>query len=489
MAVVDGFEHDLFLSYSWKDDDVVLENWERGWVGRFRKSLGKRLEQIIGKPMDIWWDKQRDSLPGNVKVEILVDSLKQTTALVAILSRAYLESKWCKLELEEFQANCRDHSIANLGPKHRIFKVLKARMDLDEQPEPIRNLLGYEFFRWNEERSRSTEMFQDKVDGRDYLERLDDLVHDIRDLFELAEGAGPKGVVFVAEVSEDLRAERDEIVRYLKQDKVQVLPEEPLPLSGARLRSKVREVLEKSAFSIHLLGGEYGLIPQGEEVSLEAIQLDLALSGPLGSGRRLVWHPESLSDRQTELLAGFENRFDGVELYIQDLEKLKTGIKDETRGPQEVEQAEELGPGALVDFNPYIYLLRQEADLEASARLRETLEHEGLVVVEPLCDDEEKARKSFQETYLGMSIGAVLFWGGGATAWCQQSLLALRVAARSSQRGSAGPLALGVYLAPGNSPEKDRFRARDAAVFDGRSCFPGEALARFVEDLKARVFF
>ena len=62
MAHVDGFEHDIFISYAHVDDSSVAGE---GWVTAFAKRLQLALERRIGRlnSVNIWRDKRR--LEGN----------------------------------------------------------------------------------------------------------------------------------------------------------------------------------------------------------------------------------------------------------------------------------------------------------------------------------------------------------------------------------------------------------------------------------------
>ena len=64
MAYIDGFEHDIFISYAHVDDLTASED-EEGWVTSFIEHLKVALGQRFGNfdCVKIWRDKRR--LEGN----------------------------------------------------------------------------------------------------------------------------------------------------------------------------------------------------------------------------------------------------------------------------------------------------------------------------------------------------------------------------------------------------------------------------------------
>ena len=82
-----------------------------------------------------------------------------------------------------------------------------------------------------------------------------------------------------------------------------VLPDRPLPLVGKECEEAVREQLDRSDLSIHLIGRNYGLIPEGTTESIVVIQNELAIERGARSGfSRLVWLPPGLVSEEEKQL-------------------------------------------------------------------------------------------------------------------------------------------------------------------------------------------
>jgi hypothetical protein len=85
------YEHDLFISYRRSDED-----WVRWTRENFSRALGSLLRPGIGK-VRIFQDEQIET--GASWPNQLALSLSRSRLMVAVLSRDYFESQWCRLEL------------------------------------------------------------------------------------------------------------------------------------------------------------------------------------------------------------------------------------------------------------------------------------------------------------------------------------------------------------------------------------------------------
>ena len=89
-------------------------------------------------------------------------------------------------ELDEFLHRAEATSGTQVGTKSRVFKVLKTPVQLDEQPEPLRSLLGYEFYEESPTDHRVREYLLNPAPEErwKFYARVDDLAHDIARLLE-----------------------------------------------------------------------------------------------------------------------------------------------------------------------------------------------------------------------------------------------------------------------------------------------------------------
>lgn len=102
MSKTAAFERDIFISYAHLDNEALTEE-EKGWVSAFDNALQKRLGQLLGRKPDIWRDRK---LQGNdIFGDEIVAQFLKLKVMISIISPRYLESEWCRRELEEFPQN------------------------------------------------------------------------------------------------------------------------------------------------------------------------------------------------------------------------------------------------------------------------------------------------------------------------------------------------------------------------------------------------
>src|SRR6202044_663693 len=204
-----------------------------------------------------------------------------------------------------------------------------------------------EFFQIDPQSGRVREL--DEVFGtdaqRDFWMKLDDLAHDIAALLEILQCESPdaipclqaikKEAVFLAETTADLRDQREAIRRDLQQHGYIVLPARGLPLVASEMKTSLEEDLAQCRMSIHLVGRNYGFVPEGSSVSLLEIQNELAIErGKQGDFMRLLWIPAGQQvedDRQARVIDQF--RMDprmqtGADLLETFFEDLRTVVHD-----------------------------------------------------------------------------------------------------------------------------------------------------------------
>jgi hypothetical protein len=113
--------------------------------------------------------------------DIHANTLSQVALLVAVITPQYVKSAWCLNELSAFM-----ESAPTRGGRSRVFKVVKSPVPTEEEPEGLRDFIGYQFFEYDGESGRPREFSPEVRPARDirYWEKLDDLAYDIKQMLE-----------------------------------------------------------------------------------------------------------------------------------------------------------------------------------------------------------------------------------------------------------------------------------------------------------------
>lgn len=486
------FEGDAFISYAHLDNIGLVEG-HKGWVANLHRALEVRVGQLLGKSAHIWRDPK---LQGNDLFEItLVEKLKHVAVLVTVVSPRYVKSEWTLRELREFLIAVDDQGGVNVGGQARIFKVLKTPVPIDKLPDELKMVLGYEFFTIEPETGKVREL--DEVFGaeaqRQFWTRLDDLAHDIVSLLERIDrgddetgppsppanlpmaaavtqaviaAAASKGTVYLAQTTSDLRDQADQLRRDLLQHGYTVVPTTPLPQVADEAEAAIRDHLANCRLSVHLIGRNYSLVPEGGLHSLIEMQHDLAAERSRDPQfHRLAWVPDGQQvsdDRQRQVIERIaldprgDSRADFLETMFEDL---RTAVRERlTLAPK----AEALAPAAADRPVPLLYLIADQRDAETIQPWADALFDQGFEVIRPLFDGDESEIREYHEESLRLCDGVLIFHGAASEIWLQRKLRELQKAPGYGRTRPKPPV--GVCLVGARTPDKERFRSHDAVV-------------------------
>jgi hypothetical protein len=482
-------EDAVFISYT-HIDNLPFGPDHLCWISHLHEQLTCRVEQLYGEHATVWRDEK---LHGNdVFAESLVDRLATVAVLVSVCSPRYLHSEWCRRELDEFLHSAEVGSGAQVGTKSRVFKVLKTPVPFDEQPEPLRSLLGYEFYEESpiDHRVREYLLNPAPEERWKFYARVDDLAQDIaRLLEELAhDGRLPHApptsgrTIYLAASTSDVASHRDNLKRELERRGHRILPRETLPLAVEDLTAAVNDDLSHAELSIHLLGSRYGARPENEDRSIPHLQLDLARDVAAGGKLvQLIWIPEGLDiadDEQAALLSDLQsaNIGRGVEVVRAPLEAFKAHVLDQLRPPPEPPVDPVLPQGCT-----RVYLAHDRGDQGAIGPLHAELERLGCMVLLPLGEGTDVEAREVHEAAMVLSDAVIIYYGTASEHWVRMRLFDILKAPewgrRQPFRGTA------VWIGEPTTPHKLAYETDEAMVLHGTAGAPRAVLEPFVAQL------
>ncbi len=508
------FNKDIFISYAHIDDEPMIPG-EPGWISELHRSLELRLSQLLGYRPVIWRDKH---LTGNDQFgNEIIQQLNEIAILVSVHSPRYIKSEWCMREVTEFYKISENNIGAFIGNKCRILKVIKTPVELSHQAEIIQGLLGYEFYKMDADSGRAVEY--GNLYGKEYQlaywSKLNDLAYDIAALLTEIEkkknaetalkpvqtlstpAAGsatktndgvkaPQGI-YLAETSSDIKENREAIKRHLSEKGYQVLPDKNLPLEAHEYETDVNNALRCCELSVHMIGSNFGLVPEGTNKS--RIQLQNEIAAALSSEKkmpRVIWMPAEIragDERQSaflEELKRSDRLLSGADLLIGPLEDLKFAIEDKLQKPEQEtnfpESGKEDGNGVKK-----IYLICDQPDSQAIRPVEDALFNKGFEVIIPAFDgDQTELRLDHQEN-LKSCDAVLIYYGAGNELWLRAKTRDLMKAAGYGRRQ---PLKVKtVCVAEPLTPQKERFRSHEVQVISiaGNNL---EAIDEFVKELE-----
>ena len=497
------FQRHLFISYA-HIDNVPLSEQHQGWITRFHSTLSAMLNMRLGRKAEIWRDSK---LTGNdIFADEIVQQFPMTELLISVVTPRYAESEWCTREVKEFCKCAEATGGLVVDNKSRALKVIKMPVD-DEGPLPpvMREALGYPFYEFDEQQvPLELDPAYGEEFNRKYNLKLAKLAYDIAGLIKKIEApaataskpsetpatatATSKPTIYLAECSFDRRSAREALESELRLHGYPVLPDVQLPKSEEEYIAAVKNFLDRSELSIHLVGAKYGVVPDGpSEKSVTILQNELAIERHKRGGlRRIISLPEgtkSESAAQQEfierLLKDAELQL-GADLVTGEIEDLKGVMHAVLKKMQKPEP-----PPVERQGSRLIYLLCDERDRQATIPVRKFLKGRGCEVQIPLFEGDAATIRQSNQDLLAECDAVILFYGNGDEAWKRSVGSELKKA--GAYRAAKPLLASYIYLAePTTESKRELIELEEPNLINGLQGFSETEMLKFINGLDGR---
>jgi hypothetical protein len=540
-----NFEHDVMISYAWRDNQPPPMSKQEGWVSSLQEGLEFWLKQLMPRASRIWRDKNQ--MPGNkVFADELDEAVRKCAVLLTVLSEPYLSSEWCNRELQTFLKNAPLQGGLRVDNDYRVLKINKLPVERSAIPDELNLTTGFDFYEIDPETrlpmpidpsfgDAERERFIKKVYSvavvlAKLLRGIDEnglgkttrpqAVPDpaissqpekpaappVPSQHDQDKAAAPGGLtVYLPHTTKDLRDIRDELVAELMRRNCTVLPQEQGHFDDVEeFRRAVTQDLAKSDVAIHIIGARYGIVLDGTTQSVTELQNDWAAAESRLRGlRRLIWLPKDMGEVAgtqaafIERLRSDRSALEGADLMQDSAEVFKGQVHELLHAKP---QAASAPPSAGLQ----IYLLHEESDKEAVRALRRQfknltihskqlhLSHQGNEVrlILPVFDGDASTTRALQRQHLMECDAVIIFWHGGSQAWVESSLNEIRKApAQGRNKPFAAPHM--VYLSGEKTTAKedwclddqDGLLAADVKTVLGMDSAPAATLADYFQQL------
>jgi hypothetical protein len=284
----------IFISYSRPDDERFGKN-AHGWVTAFADNLRKALRhQRGGRAFEVWMDHQLQ--PEKSLTTALSAELHKASALLAMLSPTYLDSAWCKGELDGF--------VGRFGGRHdeRVFLAEFLPDDWAELHPAVHGLVPRRFWERGIDQSAPMTLGFPTPDDADrlYWNELRELAHAIGRRLARDEGAEqgaapPK--VWIASPTDDQRNKVVELSGYLRQMGCELVQTEAVLFTprGADAEAQLKAALGNVDLMVQLYGPHAGRVFDDIGESVTALQWRVAQQVSQSNGRPLLaWRSPDL---------------------------------------------------------------------------------------------------------------------------------------------------------------------------------------------------
>lgn len=258
-------EYDVFVSYAHADDWALQED-KPGWVHHLVKVLRRHLQLHLGRPPSCYLDDQL-ALGGDIPGKLL-RAIERSRILLLVLTPSYLNSKWCQSELAVF--------VERTGRRpESVFIAEAIPIEPTKWPESLRALEIKRAQFWQKDPTDLPERLDFLLEEHQtaYARCVNRLASFIKDRILEPEPRPSKGDVWIAEPTDDVRKEWNELAAALDQAGWRVLPQSDYPIhEHGPFTMRLRGHLQSAALFVQLIGAYEGRRVEGDSSPLPLVQ-------------------------------------------------------------------------------------------------------------------------------------------------------------------------------------------------------------------------
>jgi hypothetical protein len=478
------FDIDVLIVFA--DNDNQSNKSELGWVSQFKKFLGLMLNQVLGENANIMLKAEYDNMTS--------PTLSNVGVLVTILSKDFVQSGKCQEHVDSF------YKAIESSPKNRnrVFKVFRSPLSNQEQPQRLRELLGYDMYQLDPDSGEIreyTDYFSTEAE-RQYWMKMVDLAYDIFDTLVFLKDDSAKTeirnifkrkTIYLAETGHDLSVQRNIIKRELQRHGYVVLPNQTLPGNLRDLELIARKDIAESNLSIHLIGSSYGEIPTGSDRSVVDLQNKLAAEKSVKAKEnneeftRLIWISPNLANANERQKSFIENikrdveAQEGAEILQTPLEDFKNIMREEL--VESEERKVESVDGRSV------YLMHDRIDVQDVKPIREVLEKSGFRVLVPEFEGELLDLRKKHIENLKTFDAAIIYKGRVNEQWVRMKALDLLKAPGFGRKKPI--MGKAILTAPGSTMNVDSFRSQNLRVIESDPDRTAASIKSFLQEFNS----
>jgi hypothetical protein len=382
------FVQDIFISFAHVDDQPFAHQ-EKGWITHFTNHLRNELSRKLGRKDNYsFWKDFR--LQGNDAVTPEIEKqVAEAETLLILFSPGWMASPWCQKELEIFRNTHPDLS-------KRIFVIELDRVDLQDKPVIMQDLLNYPFWRQTDkDRVRQLGYPVPQANDSDYFERLVDLSHDLAKTLKILQATSPatpeppKATVYVAPVDYPLYSYRANLISELGQFGIEALP------SGNELDNNMDANLAKCSHFVQLLDAHYTMrVPFNQHFTAETTGKPI-----------LQWRDPKLDYTGGHVPEEQKKLLEGKTVIAAPLSDFIRMVRDAVL-PKHAQPDDE---PPRVNGEKMVFVHASQDDFESAYQVAQALKARGYGIALPRYQGEpERIRKSIERGYLSCDVMLVL---------------------------------------------------------------------------------
>lgn len=321
MALIPGYEYDIFISYAHADNASETSEGD-GWIDQFYQYLETKLSKH-SENIKIWWDsKQLDG--SQVFDKTIKHAIDNSAIMVCLNSRRYAESDYCQKELQHFRKKAAGEETGLLvGDRSRIINVLLFNIHYDDWLSEFEGTSGFKFH--DEGDYGDPLSVEAKEPFSEQMKLLRNALVKMMEEFEseVIEPPPPpppsEFTIYFGEINDSLVDRRDGIISELEGKGYLILKGDPSNATAKEHEKQTREAIDSAQLAVHLLGEFPGRkIADDPETRYIQKQVEIGMESPTP---QLIWLSNDL------YAPGIENEEHRV--FLTSLEDGSLSVRDQ----------------------------------------------------------------------------------------------------------------------------------------------------------------
>ena len=460
----------------------------KNWVDTLQRNMALRLQQLTACSVNV------------VVLEPQTDTDNQWNdtnsepfdVLLPLYSTHFYHSDTAIRFTQQIQQNL-SHS------QTPCFALFRQPLDEASLPTAIQLHNRFHFWRKDPERER-IQMFEpgNSETERFFWGKIDDCANEIYAHWLKKEGISEPNtaahghiqseqvVVYLAECSADMSNYRDLLKRDLNDKGVLVLPETALPTQISEFNAALKPLLLQCDFSVHMLGTDYGSIPEGSNRSNVEIQNDLAeewLSKE--DKKRLLWVPEGIiptDERQRILIDDAKTSMKSTgsaEVVVGVIEIFKS-VVHETVNRIKFQKRKLFSSQESEKARPKLYVICDFHDREELLQMKNEVEELGCEMVFSAFEENETRMRRTHMDNLNHCEAVLFYFNHASDKWLKTRILEMqRVKAYGREQMD---FAKAIGIGPKRKEWMTQLQNSDFALFDFNSELPKGDMAVWIQN-------
>lgn len=511
--LVSSFQNDVLICCS-PTDDAPPPGSSEGWVSTLVDNLQWRLRQLCGQPDAISVRVEAGGTFDEDWSRQLANTLHESATVLIVLSPGWNRSGWGTTAGVFFE-RLNDQLLAD----NRVFVVDKERLDEAERPSAISGVRPVSFCDESQTESRTLGFpYLDPNKDADYYARIDDLARSIFNRLDaLTHGdvspdrskaqtlvlpnsgndqspaplpntevdtsqapptstvdANETRAIYFAEVTDDLDALREDVVRYAGQFQFNTLPSVWYSREPAEFERQVEADLKQSLVFVQLLGQFPGKRPPGLPCSYPQLQFDVAkrVGLPIFQWRSPTLNVDEIVD------ADHRSLVNSPSVQAVDIEDFKRDVLSGVRA--EVEKRKAANAPLVEAEDAFVFVNVDSDDMEIAEALCDVLDRNGCSYAFPMLEGRPAEIREDLEANLLDCDAMIVVYGEITEQWVREQLRQWR---KMQFRREKPVRVLAVYQGPPAHKQRLGMKLPRMQVIDCREGLQESNLRQFLEAL------